>query len=142
MRDLKASNSPLPLSTTTTRAVTHCGCSKEKYLRFTKNDHDVESNKVFSGAPAIKSITQAKGKIKFTFMDNSRCSEGTAFSRKIAGASDSDSVAFAPNYNFYDAKNCKSRSTIAPNDLIDDIIETPLEVYQNYSYCARAVGMK
>ena len=75
-------------------------------------------------------------------MDNSRCSEGTAFSRKLAGASESESVAFAPNYDFYDARNCKTRSVIAPKDLVDDIIETPLEVYQNYSYCARAVGKK
>jgi hypothetical protein len=116
--------------------ITHCGCSNEEYQRSTVNEKaesgNAEASTILTGTFQIFKIFQEGGHVMFSFKDNSRCEEAYAFER--------DDSAFMPNYFYLSPKPC-IETTISPcKKAADDLRDSKLMVYGNYTYCVRAVG--
>jgi hypothetical protein len=117
-------------------AVTHCGCSNEEYQRTTFNDNTdsghAEGSATLTGTPTDFEILQQGGDVMFSFRDNSRCKDGYAFAR--------DGSAFIPNYFYLSPKPCIETPVSPRKKAADDLRDSQLTVYKNYTYCVRAVG--
>jgi hypothetical protein len=117
-------------------AVTHCGCSDEEYQRTTVNENtesgNAEGSATFTGTPKDFEISQEEGDVMFSFIDDSRCEEGYAFTR--------NGLAFVPNYFYLAPQPCIATPISPRKKAADDLRDSKLMVYETYTYCVRAVG--